>query len=166
MAQITLGGKPIHTIGELPKIGEKAKDFELIAKDMSRVNIEKYKGYRLLLNIFPSLDTSTCSNSVRQFNKAAAALENTKVLCISRDTPFAQARFCGAEGLDNVETLSDMATGQFGIDYGLRLIDSPMKDFNSRVVIILDENHQVIYSEQVPELSHEPNYEAALKALA
>jgi thioredoxin-dependent peroxiredoxin len=166
MAQITLVGKPIHTIGELPQIGEQAKDFELIAKDLSRVNLGKYKGSKLLLNIFPSLDTGTCAMSVRNFNKAAAELENIKVLCISRDTPFAQARFCGAEGLENVETLSDMATGQFGIDYGLRLIDSPMKDFNSRVVIILDENHKIIYTEQVPELSHEPNYEAALKVLA
>jgi thiol peroxidase len=166
MAQITLGGKPINTIGELPKVGEQAKDFELIAKDMSRVNLDKYKGSKLLLNIFPSLDTGICAMSVKHFNKAAAELENTKVLCISRDTPMAQARFCGAEGLDNVETLSDLGTGQFGIDYGLRVIDGPMKDFNSRVVIVLDENHKVVYTEQVPEIAQEPNYEAALKVLA
>ena len=166
MAQITLGGKPTNTIGELPQIGEQAKDFELIAKDMYRVGLDNYKGSRLILNVFPSLDTRTCALSVRHFNKVASELDNTKILCISRDTPIAKTRFCGAEGIDKVETLSDMATGQFGIDYGLRVIDGPMKDFNSRVVIILDENHKVVYTEQVPEVSQEPNYDAALEALA
>ncbi len=166
MAQITLGGNPIHTIGNLPQNGEQAKDFELIAKDMSRVSLDKFKGSRVILNVFPSLDTSTCGLSVKHFNQAASDLENTKILCISRDTPMAQGRFCGAEGIENVVMLSDVATGDFGKDYGLQVIDGPLKDFNSRVVIILDESHKVIYSEQVPEIAQEPNYEAALKVLS
>lgn len=166
MAQITLKGTPINTNGKLPQIGEQAKDFELIAQDMSRANLDKYKGSRVVLNVFPSLDTGICATSVREFNKVAGDLDNTKILCISRDTPMAQGRFCGAEGIENVETLSDFANGSFGKDYGLEIVDGPLKDFSSRAVIVLDENHKVVYTEQVPEIVQEPNYEAALKVLA
>jgi thiol peroxidase len=166
MAKITIHGNPINTNGELPLIGEQAKNFELIAHDMSRVNLDKYKGSRLVLNVFPSIDTGICAASVRHFNKSAGELKNTKILCISRDTPMAQARFCGAEGVKNVELLSDVATGDFSKDYGLQVVDGPLKDFSSRAVIVLDENHKVTYTEQVPEIAQEPNYEAAMKVLA
>ncbi len=165
MATITLKGNTIHTVGNIPQVGTKAPDFSLIAANLSKVSLADYKGSKLVLNIFPSLDTGTCAASVRQFNKAAADLENTKVLCISRDLPFAQARFCGAEGLDNVITLSDFATGQFGKNYGLEISDGPLAHLHSRVVIVLDENGFVTYNQQVPEIVDEPDYEAALKAV-
>lgn len=165
MATITLKGNTIHTIGGLPQVGSKAPDFKLTAGNLSQVSLADYKGSKLILNIFPSLDTGTCAASVRQFNKAAADLDNTKVLCISRDLPFAQGRFCGAEGLENVITLSDFATGQFGKDYNLEITDGPLAHLHSRVVIVLDENGVVKYNQQVPEIVDEPNYEEALKAI-
>ncbi len=165
MAQITLQGNAINTIGELPAKGEKAKDFTLVKSDLSRVSLADFKGSKLVLNIFPSIDTGTCAASVRQFNKAASELENTKVLCISRDLPFAQARFCGAEGIENVVTLSDYATGEFGKNYGLEIVDGPLQGLHSRVVIGLDEEGTVVYTQQVPEIVDEPNYEEALNAL-
>lgn len=165
MAKITLKGNPIQTVGELPQKGEKAKDFSLVKGDLSRVGLNDFKGSKIVLNIFPSLDTDTCAASVRYFNKAAANLDNTKVLCISRDLPFAQARFCGAEGIENVITLSDFATGDFGKNYGLEIADGPLAGLHSRVVIILDEEGKVIYTQQVPEIVDEPDYEDALKAL-
>lgn len=165
MAQITLKGNAINTVGELPQKGEKAKDFTLVKGDLSRVTLNDFKGSKLVLNIFPSLDTSTCASSVRYFNKAAAELENTKVLCISRDLPFAQSRFCGAEGIENVITLSDYATGEFGKNYGLEITDGPLQGLHSRVVIILDEKGTVVYTQQVPEIADEPDYKEALEAL-
>lgn len=165
MTKITLQGKPIKTVGKLPKLGKKAKSFKMIANDLSKVKLKDFKGQRLLLNIFPSLDTGTCAKSVREFNKRASELSNTKVLCISRDLPFAQARFCGAEGLENVITLSDFNKGKFGKKYGLTIKTGPLKNLFSRVVIILDENHKIIYTEQVPEIVDEPNYEKALEVL-
>lgn len=166
MAQIKLKGNPIHTIGELPEIGSEAADFELVRNNFSKATLADFKGSRIILNIFPSLDTSTCANSVRQFNKMASNLENTKVLCISRDLPFAQSRFCGAEGISNVETLSDFKTGNFGINYGLQLVDGPLSGLNSRSVIIIDENGIVTYTQQVEETSEEPNYDEVLANLA
>jgi thioredoxin-dependent peroxiredoxin len=163
MAKITLKGNIINTVGELPKVGEQAKDFTLIKSDLSRATMNEYKGQRLVLNIFPSLDTGTCAASVRYFNKAAAELKNTKVLCISRDLPFAQSRFCGAEGIENVITLSDFATGEFGKNYGLEIIDGPLQGLHSRVVIIVDETGKIIYTEQVPEIAQEPDYPKALE---
>jgi thiol peroxidase len=157
MAKITLKGNPIKTVGSLPKVGKKAPKFSLIKSDLSKVKLKDFKGSKLILNIFPSLDTGTCAASVRNFNKEAASLENTKVLCISRDLPFAQARFCGAEGIENVVTLSDFAKGKFGKSYGLTIKDGPLANLHSRAV--------VTYTEQVPEIVDEPNYEAALKAL-
>ncbi len=165
MAQITLKGNTIHTVGELPRKGDKAKDFTLVKSDLSRVGLADFKGQKLVLNIFPSLDTGTCAASVRYFNKAAASLANTKVLCISRDLPFAQSRFCGAEGIENVVTLSDFATGDFGKNYGLEIADGPLQGLHSRVVIVLDENGTVVYTQQVPEIVDEPNYQAALDVL-
>jgi thiol peroxidase len=165
MAQITLKGNTIHTVGELPQKGDKAKDFTLVKSDLSRVGLADFKGQKLVLNIFPSLDTGTCAASVRYFNKAAASLANTKVLCISRDLPFAQSRFCGAEGIENVVTLSDFATGDFGKNYGLEIADGPLQGLHSRVVIVLDENGTVVYTQQVPEIVDEPNYQAALDIL-
>jgi thiol peroxidase len=165
MAKITLQGKPIKTTGKLPKLGKKAKNFKMIANDLSKVSLKDFKGQRLVLNIFPSLDTGTCAQSVREFNKKAGELDNTKVLCISRDLPFAQARFCGAEGIDNVITLSDFNKGKFGKKNGLTIKNGPLKNLFSRVVIVLDEDHKIIYTEQVPEIVDEPNYDKALEAL-
>lgn len=165
MATITLGGNPIHTNGELPKIGSKLADFSLIKSDLSVVTLADFAGSKLVLNIFPSVDTGTCATSVRQFNAKASTLENTKVLCISRDLPFAQKRFCGAEGLDNVVTLSDFKDGSFGKTNGLEIINGPLAGLNSRVVIVVDENGIVKYTEQVSEVANEPNYENALAAL-
>jgi len=165
MATITLKGNPVKTSGELPKVGTTAKDFELVAKDLSRVSLKDFKGYRLVLNIFPSLDTGTCAASVRYFNELAGKLDNTKVLCISRDTPFAQSRFCGAEGLENVITLSDFETGQFGRDYGLQIMDGPLKGFCSRVVIIVSDAGQITYTQQVQSITDEPDYDEVIAAL-
>lgn len=165
MTKITLKGNPINTIGKLPKVGKKAPKFTLVKNDLSKVKLADFKGSKLILNISPSLDTGTCAASIRQFNKEATKLENTKVLYISRDLPFAQARFCGAEGIENVVTLSDFAKGKFGKKYGLTIVDGPMKNLLSRAIVIINEEGVVTYSEQVPEIVDEPNYEAALKAL-
>lgn len=165
MASITLGGNSINTSGELPKVGSQAPSFSLVKNDLSMATLADFAGSKLVLNIFPSVDTGTCAASVRKFNENAASLSNTKVLCISRDLPFAQKRFCGAEGLENVENLSDFNTGKFGKDYGLEITDSVLSGLHSRVVIVLDEKGTVKYAEQVPEIADEPNYEAALASL-
>lgn len=165
MATITLGGNPVNTNGELPKVGSKATDFSLIQTDLSTATLATFVGSRLVLNIFPSIDTGTCAASVRAFNEKASQLANTKVLCISRDLPFAQKRFCGAEGLENVINLSDFNTGSFGKNYGLEIVDGPLAGLHSRVVIVLDENGTILHTEQVSEIANEPNYEAALAVL-
>lgn len=165
MASITLGGNPIHTSGTLPQKGSKSIDFELIKTDLSIASLAEFAGKRLVLNIFPSIDTGTCAQSVRTFNESASKLENTTVLCISRDLPFAQKRFCGAEGLENVINLSDFKSGAFGKEYGLEITDGPLAGLHSRVVIVLDENGTVLHAEQVGEIADEPNYEAALAVL-
>jgi thioredoxin-dependent peroxiredoxin len=165
MAAITLGGNPINTNGSLPQVGSKAIDFQLVKSDLSVASLADYAGSKLVLNIFPSIDTGTCATSVRTFNAKAGALENTKVLCISRDLPFAQKRFCGAEGLENVVNLSDFKEGSFGKNYGLEIVDGPLAGLHSRVVIVLDENGIVKHAEQVGEIADEPNYEAALASL-
>jgi thiol peroxidase len=165
MASITLGGNAINTNGELPLVGTTAPNFQLVKNDLSVVSLSDFKGSKLVLNIFPSIDTGTCATSVRTFNSNAIASDNTKVLCISRDLPFAQKRFCGAEGLENVVNLSDFNTGSFGKDYGLEIVDGPLAGLHSRVVIVLDENGSVIYTEQISEIADEPNYQAALESL-
>ncbi|HBK72530.1 MAG TPA: thiol peroxidase [Flavobacteriaceae bacterium] len=165
MASITLKGNAINTVGELPKVGTQAPDFNLVKNDLSHASLSDFKGEKVVLNIFPSIDTGTCAASVRQFNQEAAELGNTKVLCISRDLPFAQARFCGAEGIENVINLSDFATGDFGKNYGLEIANGPLANLHSRAVVVLDESGKVLYNEQVPEIVDEPNYKAALEAL-
>ena len=165
MATIKFKGDITQTKGDIPTTGDTLPDFLLTKNDMSKVSLRDFAGSRLVLNVFLSLDTGTCANSVRAFNKIAAGLKNTKVLCISRDLPYAQKRFCGAEGIENVITLSDFATHQFGKDYNLEIIAGPLQGLCSRVVIVADENGKVLYSEQVQEASEEPNYDAALQSL-
>ncbi len=165
MATVTLKGNAINTSGNLPEVGKKAPDFILTANDLSSKSLGDFSGSRLVLNIFPSVDTGTCAQSVRQFNTEASELENTKVLCISKDLPFAHARFCGAEGLENVISLSDFKTGGFGKDYGLDFVDGPLEGLLSRSIVVLDENGTVLHTEQVTETVDEPNYKAALEAL-
>ena len=165
MADITLKGNAINTVGNLPKNGEKAPSFTLTALDLSQKSLSDFAGKKIILNIFPSIDTGTCATSVREFNKKAADLENTVVLCVSRDLPFAQARFCGAEGIENVVMLSDFATGKFGDDYQLEIANGPLAHLHSRAIVVIDENANVVYTEQVSEIADEPNYNAALKAI-
>jgi thiol peroxidase len=165
MANITLKGNAINTIGSLPGIGSSAPEFVLKTVELADKSLADFKGKNIVLNIFPSVDTGTCAASVRAFNEKVAALENTLVLCISKDLPFAQARFCGAEGIKNVLMLSDFANGSFGKNYGLEITNGPLAHLHSRAVIVLDENGKVIYTEQVSDIVDEPNYEAALKAI-
>ncbi len=165
MATVTLKGNTINTSGQLPKVGTQAPDFKLTATDLSSKSLADFKGYNLVLNIFPSVDTGTCAQSVRQFNKEASALKNTKVLCISNDLPFAQARFCGAEGLDNVISLSDFKTGEFGKHYGVTFTDGPLEGLLSRSVVVINANGEITHTEQVAETINEPNYQDALNAL-
>lgn len=165
MATVTLKGNEIHTIGNLPENGTQAPSFTLVKNDLSTTGLSDYKGQKVVLNIFPSIDTGTCAQSVRQFNQEAAELDNTVILCISKDLPFAQARFCGAEGIDQVETLSDFRDGNFGKSYKVEFTDGPLQGLLSRSVVVVNENGEVIYSEQVSETVDEPNYKAALEAL-
>lgn len=165
MAQITLGGNPAATNGNPPKIGSTAPNFELIATDLSSKTLADYDGFRKILNIFPSVDTGVCAASARKFNEEASGLENTKVLCISRDLPFAQNRFCAAEGLENVEMLSDFQEGSFGKAYGVEITKSAFTGLHARVVMVLNENNKVLYTEQVPEIGQAPDYDAALNVL-
>ncbi len=164
MATVTLKGNEVHTTGNLPPIGDKAPNFLLVATDLSDKQLSDFQGKRVVLNIFPSVDTGTCAMSVRKFNQEASNLDNTVVLCISRDLPFALSRFCAAEGLENVITLSAFRSG-FGKDYGLEFADGPLKGLLSRVVIILDETGKVIYEQQVAEISEEPDYDKARDVL-
>ncbi|MBQ0118052.1 MAG: thiol peroxidase [Flavobacterium sp.] len=165
MAQITFKGNAIQTAGSLPAVGSKAPEFELINTKLAAVKLSDFKGSKVVLNIFPSVDTGICAASVRAFNQSAAALENTKIICISKDLPFAFARFCAAEGIENLETLSDFKRTSFDQDYGLTMVEGPLAGLLSRAVLVLDAEGTVVYAEQVPEIGQEPNYEAALKAL-
>ncbi len=165
MATVTLKGNTINTLGTLPTARSKAPEFQLTTNDLGTVKLSDYSGSRVVLNIFPSVDTDTCAQSVRQFNTEAAELDNTIVLCISKDLPFAQARFCGAEGIENVEMLSDFKDGNFGKAYHVSFTDGPLAPLHSRAVVVIDEKGSVLYSEQVPEIVDEPNYKAALEAL-
>lgn len=164
MSTITFKGNPINTVGNLPEVGNEAQEFTMVSSDLSEKNLADYTGKRVVLNIFPSIDTGICAASARKFNEEASTLDNTVVINVSRDLPFALSRFCAAEGLNNVETLSDFR-GNFGEDYGVTLSDSPLKGLLSRAVVVLDEKAKVIYTEQVPEIGQEPNYEAAIASL-
>ncbi|WP_018676652.1 thiol peroxidase [Riemerella columbina] len=164
MANITFKGNPAKTVGALPEVGSTFKDFKLVNEELSEKSLNDYSGKRKVLNIFPSIDTGVCAASARKFNEEATQLDNTVVINISRDLPFALGRFCAAEGLNNVDTLSDFR-GSFGEDFGVTLEDSPLKGLLSRAVVVLDENNKVLYTEQVAEITEEPNYANALAAL-
>lgn len=164
MATIKLQGNEIHTLGELPEIGMNIKDFALVNEKLEVKQLSDYDGKRKIINVFPSIDTGVCAASARKFNVEAGNLENTVVINVSKDLPFALGRFCAAEGLDHVETLSDFRSS-FGDDYEVLITDSPMKGLLSRAVIVVNEKNEVVYTEQVPEITQEPNYEAALNAL-
>ncbi|AYA40017.1 thiol peroxidase [Xenorhabdus nematophila] len=158
-------GSDITVNGDFPQAGQKAKAFTLVAKDLADVTLSQYAGKRKVLNIFPSIDTGVCATSVRKFNQLASELDNTIVLCISADLPFAQSRFCGSEGLSNVVTLSTLRGGEFLENYGVAISEGPLSGLTARAVIVLDENDQVIYSQLVGEITDEPNYDNALSAL-
>ncbi|WP_373976190.1 thiol peroxidase [Chitinibacter sp. SCUT-21] len=166
MSTVTLGGNAVNVNGNFPSIGNSAPAFSLVAKDLSDVTLASLAGKRKVLNIFPSIDTPTCATSVRRFNEAASQLENTVVLCISADLPFAQNRFCGAEGLENVINLSTMRGRDFLNAYGVEIASGPLVGVAARAVVVLDANDKVLHSELVAEIKNEPNYDAALAALA
>jgi thiol peroxidase len=165
MATITRRGVPTQTNGDVPAPGSEVPGFRLVDADLKDVSLHDYAGKRKVLNIFPSIDTPTCAMSVRKFNEKAAGLKDTVVLCISADLPFAQKRFCGAEGIGNVVTLSLMRGRNFGRDYGVLIEDGPLAGLTARAVVVLGTDNKVLHSELVPEIAQEPDYEAALKAL-
>jgi len=165
MAQLKLHGNPINTNAQLPALGSAAQDFALTGADLQDHTLKEYMSKKALLNIFPSIDTGVCAMSVRRFNAEAANMPGINVLCISRDLPFALSRFCGAEGIDKVQTLSELRNHEFGKNYGLEIIDGPMAGLLARAVVIIDENGLVTYTQLVDDIVHEPDYEAALKAL-
>ena len=165
MAQITFKGNPFNTAGSLPKVGDSAPDFKVTKADLSDASIKDFKGKKVVLNIFPSIDTPVCAASVRRFNKEAADLKNTVVLCVSKDLPFAQKRFCAAEGLENVLTASEYKNSSFSDAYKVKIVDGPLAGLFSRAIVLVDENGKVTYTEQVPEIAQEPDYAKALAAL-
>jgi thiol peroxidase len=165
MATITSRGETVETSGELPGVGAMAPDFSLRRSDLSPVSLADFAGSRLVLNIFPSIDTPTCAKSVRQFNERAASMPNTRILCVSADLPFALTRFCGAEGIENVETASVYRAPEFGQDYGLYMAEGRLGGLLARAVVVVDENGRIIHSELVPEIAQEPDYDAVLAAL-
>jgi thiol peroxidase len=165
MANVTLGGNAVTVNGNLPKVGETAPDFTLTGKDLKEVSLKDYAGKRKVLNIVPSLDTPVCQTSTRTFNQKGGSLDNTVVLVVSADLPFVGSRFCGAEGLNNVVTLSSFRNRDFHSKYGVDVADGPLKGLTARAVVVLDENNKVVHSELVPEIKQEPNYDSALAAL-
>lgn len=165
MAQITFKGNPVNTSGNLPEIGSKAPDFKLTSGDLSEKSLSDYKGKNVVLNIFPSVDTGVCAQSVRTFNEKVSAVDNTVVLCVSKDLPFALSRFCAAEGLNNVETLSDFKSNEFSNAYGVKMTDGPLNGLLSRAVVVINPEGNVVYNEQVPEIGQEPDYNNALQVL-
>jgi len=166
MSSVKFKGNPVQVDGQFPKVGDKAPAFRLVAGDLSEKSLSDFAGKRKVLNIFPSIDTGVCAASVRHFNKDAAGLQNAVVLCISADLPFAQARFCGAEGIENVVMLSMMRGREFLKDYGVAMTNGPLAGLAARSVVVLDEHDKVIHAQLVDELTHEPDYDAALKAIA
>jgi len=165
MAKITFKGNPVNTAGDLPRVGAEAPEFALVKTDLSEVSLNDYKGKRVVLNIFPSVDIGDCADSVRRFNDEASKQVNTAVLCVSRDLPFAHARFCGAEGLDNVVSLSEYKDEVFSQNYGVKMVDGPLSGLLSRAVVVIDANGKVVHSEQVDDIVNEPDYEAVIKVL-
>ena len=165
MATITLKGNAVNTSGELPRVGQSAPDFTLTKTDLSDLKLADFKGKRVILNIFPSIDTPTCATSVRKFNQEASKLSDVVVLCVSMDLPFAQSRFCGAEGLDKVLPVSGFRHHEFGQRYGLTIIDGVLKGLLGRAIVVINAQGQVVYTQLVSEVANEPDYAAALKAL-
>ena len=165
MAEVTLRGNPFHTSGELPEVGSDAPSYTLVGSDLSEITPDAFAGKKVVLNIFPSIDTATCAQSVRTFNERASQLEDTVVLCVSEDLPFAASRFCGSEGIEHVTTGSAFRS-DFGTDYGVRLTDGPMAGLTARAVVVVDESGKVAHSQLVGEISQEPDYDAALAALS
>ncbi|MHB8973343.1 MAG: thiol peroxidase [Pirellulaceae bacterium] len=165
MATTKFKGTPVQTSGNIPAVGGKSPDAALTGADLADVKISSFLGSNVVLNIFPSVDTGVCAASVRRFNAAAASLKNAKILCISRDLPFAQKRFCGAEGIANVTMLSEMRGESFGTAYGVRMVDGPLAGLLARAVVVIDATGKVAYSQLVPEIAEEPDYDAALNCL-
>ena len=159
MSTVKFKGTDVQTSGKLPEIGSIAPDFKLVNSGLQEIHLSDYKGKKVLLNIFPSIDTGTCAMSVRKFNKWASEKENVVVICVSKDLPFAQSRFCGAEGLDRVITASDFRYNSFATDYGVLLTNGPLQGLMSRSVVAIDESGKVIYTELVPEITIEPSYD-------
>jgi len=165
MSKITFKGNPVATIGDLPAVGRPAPDFTLTRDDLSAIRKQDLAGKNVVLNIFPSIDTSVCATSVRTFNQRAAALPNTVVLCVSKDLPFALKRFCGAEGIDNVTTASGFRGPDFGKDYGVTMVDGPLAGLFARAIVVFDAKGNVVHTELVPEIAQEPNYDQAIAAV-
>ena len=165
MSKITLKGEPVETVGKLPEVKTAAPDFTLTKTDLSDVSLGSYNDKRIILNIFPSIDTDVCAASASRFNEEVNSLDNTVVLCISADLPFAHKRFCEAEGLEKIVPLSAFRSGEFGIDYGVTITSGPLAGLLSRAIVIIDEQGEVTYTEQVPEIAQEPDYDAVLKAV-
>lgn len=165
MAETALRGNPVQTAGDLPAVGSAAPSFSLTGTDLSPISSESLSGQRVVLNIFPSVDTPTCAMSVRKFNEKASSLDNTTVLCVSADLPFAQGRFCGAEGLEDVKTGSTFKNAEFLADYGVGMTDGPLEGLCARAVVVLDESGNVLHQQLVGEIADEPDYDAALDAL-
>lgn len=166
MAKITLGGTETNTIGNLPGIGSQAPDFHLVRKDMKDVTLANYHGQKVIMNIYPSIDTGVCAMSTTKFNQEASKLENTRIICVSKDLPFALNRYCEAEGIDNLDSLTNFRDGgSFGKAYGVEIVDGAFKGLNARAIVVVDEEGKVTYTELVPEVGQEPNYEQALAAI-
>lgn len=165
MAQTVLKGNPVNTSGDLPAVGAEAVDFSLTGRDLSDINLNDYAGKKVVLNIFPSIDTPVCALSVRKFNAEFTKFDNTAVICVSRDLPFAHERFCGAEGIENVVSASVLKDLSFGEKYGVTLVDGPLEGLLARAVVVIDENKKIIHSQLAPEISEEPDYESAFAAL-
>lgn len=165
METVFFKGSPCHTYGNIPAVGSKAPDFKLVTKDLAEITCDDFKGKRVVINVFPSLDTPVCAASVRRFNVEASKLDNTAVVCVSMDLPFAMSRFCSAEGIDNVTAASAFRSPTFAQQYGLQLVDGPLAGLLARAVIVMDENHQIIYSDLVEEITNEPDYEGAISVL-
>ena len=166
MAKITLGGTETNTIGNLPTVGSAAPDFTLVSKDMQEKTLASYHGQKVILNIYPSIDTGVCAMSTKKFNQEASKLGNTRIVCVSKDLPFALKRYCDAEGIDNLDNLTNFRDGgDFGKNYGVEIIEGAFKGLNARAVVVVDEEGLIKYTELVPEVGQEPNYEQALAAI-
>jgi thiol peroxidase len=165
MAELKFKGNPINTSGNMPKVGQLAPNFELVKNDLSRVKLSDYAGKYVILNIFPSIDTGVCAMSVRKFNQDAANLPNTKVVCISKDLPFAHSRFCGAEGIENLDMLSSFDENQFELNYQLTMMDGALKGLFARSIVVVNPSGEIVHTELVDDIVHEPNYETAMNAV-